>query len=66
MIRTNFHDAFAASQERNIAIRIAQNDQPNNDTEYLGQLDNIQVRALNFDSLMGAGILHTKLWISDS
>ena len=66
MTWSNFHPPFAASQERNIAIRIAQNDQPNNDTEYLGQLDNIQVRALNFDSLMGAGILHTKLWISDS
>ena len=33
---------------------------------YLGTLPNIQVRALDFEHLMGAGILHTKLWISDS
>ena len=47
-------------------LRIEQNDQPNNDTAYLGTLPNIQVKALNFDHLIGAGILHTKLWISDS
>ena len=46
------------SQERKIPIRIAQNDQPNNDTAYLGTLPNIQVKALNFDRLIGAGIYY--------
>ena len=39
-------------------LRIAQNDQPNNDTAYLGTLPNIQVKALNFDRLIGAGIYY--------
>ena len=51
--------------ENEIKIRIAQNDQINNDTEFLSKLDNIEVKALNFSNLMGGGILHTKLWISD-
>ena len=56
---------FLAAIDDDIKIRIAQNDQPNNDTEILSKLENIQVKALNFPTLMGGGILHTKLWISD-
>ena len=52
--------------ENEIKIRIAQNDQINNDTKFLSKLDNIEVKALNFSNLMGNGILHTKLWISDT
>ena len=51
--------------EKKIPIHIAQNKQANNDTDELGKIDGIEVRTLDFDRLMGAGILHTKLWISD-
>lgn len=54
-----------AAEEQGISIRIAQNDQPNKDTEDLSKVPGIKVRALNFKNLIGAGILHTKLWISD-
>ena len=54
-----------AATERNIKIRIAENAQENNDTKYLSTLENIDVKSLNFSNLMGNGILHTKLWISD-
>ena len=56
---------FTAAEDNQISIRIAQNDQPNNDTEDLAKVPGIKVRALNFKKLMGNGILHTKLWISD-
>ena len=52
--------------ENDIKNHIAQNDQINNDTKVLSKLDNIEVKALNFSNLMGDGILHTKLWISDT
>jgi len=55
----------SAAEEKGISIRIAQNDQPNKDTEDLSKVPGIKVRALNFKNLIGAGILHTKLWISD-
>ena len=56
---------LTAAEEKGISIRIAQNDQPNKDTEDLSKVPGIKVRALNFKNLIGAGILHTKLWISD-
>ena len=56
---------LTAAEEKGISIRIAQNDQPNKDTEDLSKVSGIKVRALNFKNLIGAGILHTKLWISD-
>ena len=52
-----------------LSIRIAQNqpspNNPNLDTEDLSELQGITVKSLNFTSLMGGGILHTKLWIVD-
>ena len=58
-------DHFSAAETKNVAFRIAENSQPNNDTDDLSQIPQIQVKALNFSRLMGNGILHTKLWISD-
>ena len=53
----------------NVSIKIAQNfpkaGQPNLDTEELAKYDSVQVKSLNFPALVGAGILHTKLWIID-
>lgn len=51
--------------EKGIRISIAQNLEVNNDTEALSKIQGVEVRSLNFTALMGAGILHTKLWISD-
>eukprot|EP00094_Tigriopus_californicus_P006032 TCALIF_05810-PB protein Name:"Similar to PLD3 Phospholipase D3 (Pongo abelii)" AED:0.45 eAED:0.45 QI:0/0.71/0.62/0.87/0.28/0.25/8/155/491 len=55
--------------EKGIRINIAQNlpgdREPNLDTDALSKIQGVQVRSLNFTALMGAGILHTKLWISD-
>jgi phospholipase D3/4 len=56
---------FLAAEERNISIRIAENNQPNLDTDDLSNVKGIEVKSLNFSRLMGGGILHTKLWISD-
>lgn len=57
------------AKQGNVNIRIAQNlpdpNQPNLDTEDLSIYDSVEVRSLNFSALMGAGILHTKLWIVD-
>ena len=39
---------------------------PDNDTSELKELGLAQVRSLDFDRLIGAGILHTKLWVVDS
>lgn len=66
-------DVFAAlleaGRERGIRLRFAQNIpsqlSPNDDTEYLSKKAKAQVRSLNFPSLLGAGILHTKLWLVD-
>ena len=38
---------------------------PNTDTDYLAKKARAQVRSLNFTAIIGAGILHTKLWIID-
>lgn len=52
-----------------MSIKIAQDlpkaEQPNLDTEELAKYDSVQVKSLNFPALVGAGILHTKLWIVD-
>ena len=51
-----------------IEVKIAQNmpstKEPNKDTEHLASLG-ADVRSLDFSKLMGAGVLHTKLWIID-
>ena len=58
-----------AGRDRGVQLKIAQNapsqSSPNTDTEYLAKKANAQVRSLNFAALVGAGILHTKLWIID-
>jgi len=58
-----------AGLQRGIKIRIAQNlpsaSQPDADTRTLQQLGAAEVRSLDFSKLVGAGILHTKLWVVD-
>merc|ERR1712141_992328 len=48
-----FEQLQKVATENEIKIRIAQNDQINNDTKFLSKLDNIEVKALNFSNLMG-------------
>lgn len=61
---------LTAGTERKIAIRIAQTRpptaQPNLDTEELQAQRAAQVRSLDFDKLVGGGILHTKMWLVDN
>ena len=49
-----------------VSVKIAQNKEkdPNHETDELEKLG-AQVRTLDFSKLMGAGVLHTKLWIVD-
>uniref|UniRef100_T1J970 PLD phosphodiesterase domain-containing protein n=1 Tax=Strigamia maritima TaxID=126957 RepID=T1J970_STRMM len=65
-----FSELLKAGTERNIKIRIAQNQpapsQPNLDTEELQAKKAAEVRSLDFQKLMGAGILHTKMWLVDN
>ena len=63
-LRGSVYGLISAGKD-DIKIRIAANNQPNNDTEDLAQIPSIDVKYLDFPSLVGAGILHTKLWISD-
>lgn len=50
-------------------LRIAQNnpskDNPNVDTAILAKRGRAEVRSVNFPKLIGAGVLHTKVWIVD-
>ena len=62
--------SFAVASQGKVRIKIAQNlpgpyDDPNLDTPELAKYDTVEVKSLNFPRLMGAGILHTKLWIVD-
>ncbi|XP_076313931.1 5'-3' exonuclease PLD3-like isoform X3 [Tachypleus tridentatus] len=65
-----FQELLRAGSTRNISIRIAQNKpskyQPNKDTEYLARKGAAKVRSVDFDRLMGAGVLHTKMWVIDN
>ncbi|XP_066259189.1 5'-3' exonuclease PLD3-like isoform X1 [Euwallacea similis] len=65
-----FQALLKAGTERGISIRIAQNapsqNYPNVDTEFLIKRKAAQVRSLNFVRLLGAGVLHTKMWIIDN
>jgi len=58
-----------ATKEKGLVLRIAQNKprakEPNLDTEDLAREVGAQVRSLDFNKLMGTGILHTKLWVVD-
>lgn len=64
-----FKGLLEAGTDRKLTIKIAQDlpaaRHPNYDTEYLASVGAAQVRSLNFRKLVGAGILHTKLWIVD-
>jgi len=65
-----FNKLKKVTKERGLKLRIAQNQpapkQPNLDTEDFQKTVGAEVRNLNFTYLMGAGILHTKLWIVDN
>ncbi|XP_013784651.1 phospholipase D3-like isoform X2 [Limulus polyphemus] len=65
-----FQELLHAGNTRNINIRIAQNKpsiyQPNKDTEYLARKGAATVRSVDFDRLIGAGVLHTKMWLIDN
>lgn len=66
---TIFNELMRAGTERNISIQIAQNQpsysQPDRDTQELAEKGAAEVRSLNFQALLGAGILHTKFWVVD-
>ena len=66
----NIYNALLkAGTEGGIAIRIAENkpseDSPDEDTVGLQKAGAADVHILDFDKLMGGGVLHTKLWIVD-
>lgn len=59
------------SISRSLSLKIAQNKprpgEPNLDTEELARdVPGAEVRDLDFSRLMGAGVLHTKLWVVDN
>lgn len=64
-----FKTLETVTKERGLKLRIAQNQpsphQPNLDTEHFIKTVGAEVRNLNFTRLVGAGILHTKLWLVD-
>ncbi|XP_059484137.1 5'-3' exonuclease PLD3 isoform X2 [Neocloeon triangulifer] len=63
------HGLMQAGVHRGIKIRIAQNaptpENPNLDTEFLEKHGAAEVRSLNFQKLVGGGVLHTKFWLID-
>lgn len=63
-------DLLIAGTDRKIKITITQNSpsqvSPNIDTEMLAKRKAAKVRTLNFDKLMGGGVLHTKFWVIDN
>lgn len=64
-----FDRLLEKGRNSDITIRIAQNNNSDpsqmNDTKILMSSGAADVRTLDFDKLQGAGILHTKMWISD-
>ncbi|XP_017783984.1 PREDICTED: phospholipase D3 isoform X2 [Nicrophorus vespilloides] len=64
-----FKALLKAGTQRDIKVKIAQSapskNQPNTDTEYLMLRKAAEVRSLNFEQLMGGGVLHSKLWVVD-
>ena len=57
------------AHSRGVSIRVVQtiptNDYQWNDSLALSNLGVIELRSLDLNKLIGAGILHTKLWIVD-
>lgn len=64
-----FQEIYKAGKIRGIKIQIAQDKpnrhQPDDDTELLSREKAAEVRSLDFKCLLGAGILHTKMWLVD-
>ncbi|CAG7835664.1 unnamed protein product [Allacma fusca] len=64
-----FKRLMEAGKERKIKINIAQSmddpKQPNKDSAELQAAGAATVRTLNFTRLIGAGVLHTKMWVVD-
>ncbi|GFR65188.1 phospholipase D3 [Elysia marginata] len=58
-----FKNLYALASAGQVSIKIAQNNS-NNDTGILKSVG-AEVRTPNFEQLMHAGILHTKMWIAD-
>ncbi|KHN75191.1 putative phospholipase D F09G2.8 [Toxocara canis] len=60
---------FVAAAKRNVKIRIAQNIASEQfaqlDSAYLASHGYASVRSLDFNKLLGSGVLHTKFWIVD-
>lgn len=59
---------MVAGRDRKLKIKIAQNKPENgyyNNTRDLAKYAGAEVRTLDFDRLMGNGILHTKMWLID-
>ncbi|XP_071489186.1 5'-3' exonuclease PLD3-like [Diadema antillarum] len=65
-----FRDLMAAGTTGNVSIRIALNkpseDAPDQDTKELVAKGAAVVHILDFDRLLGGGILHTKFWVVDN
>lgn len=64
-----FNSLLAAGTKGGIKIQIAQNApdhaNPNFDTEIFVKQKAANVRSVDFQRLLGGGVLHTKLWIVD-
>lgn len=64
-----FKGILDAGTRRGLKIRIAQSKpssvSPNIDTEILVKRKAAEVRSVDFDRLVGGGVLHTKFWIVD-
>ncbi|EFA85148.1 phospholipase D3 [Heterostelium album PN500] len=65
----DFYKALINAAQRGVTIRIVQNlpsaSQPANDTTNLANMGVAQVRTINWPSLVGNGILHTKMIVVD-
>lgn len=64
-----FERFLATGTQRKVNIRIAQSapskSSPNIDTEIFVKEKAAKVRSVDFERLLGGGVLHTKLWIVD-
>ncbi|XP_035795467.1 5'-3' exonuclease PLD3-like [Anopheles albimanus] len=64
-----FRQLLKAGTTRQLQVRIAQSTptsaSPNLDTEILARQGAATVRSVDFQRLLGGGVLHTKLWIVD-
>ncbi len=62
-------DKLVSVSSRGVKIRIVQNppdeEYPDLDSLALEKMGVAEVRNINFSSLVGSGILHTKLWVVD-